>query len=194
MAKIFVNYRGGDGQNAADLLKYALSETFGADEVFLAPIMIRPGRDFERALLRGVRGCEVLLAIVGPNWLTATNASGARAIEADGDWVRREIAEAFASGARVVPVLLDGATRLTDAALPEDIERLRRCQYLRLRHADFQSDLNRIVTELARYVPRREDDQDTDQAADRVTMRARASGHGRVYQAGGDMVVNEERA
>jgi hypothetical protein len=26
VAKIFVNYRGGDGQNSADLLKYALSE------------------------------------------------------------------------------------------------------------------------------------------------------------------------
>ncbi|HEV3361700.1 MAG TPA: toll/interleukin-1 receptor domain-containing protein [Pseudonocardiaceae bacterium] len=187
MAKIFVNYRGGDGQNSADLLKYALSEKFGADEVFLAPNMIKPGSDFERELLRGVRACEVLLAVVGPNWLTATNAAGARAIEADGDWVRREIAEAFASGARVVPVLLDNATRLTDAALPDDIERLRRCQYLRLRHADFQSDLNRIVAELAKYVPRREDDQDTG----RVTMRARASGHSRVYQAGGDMVVNE---
>lgn len=187
MAKIFVNYRGGDGQNSADLLKYALSEKFGADEVFLAPNTIKPGSDFERELLRGVRTCEVLLAVVGPSWLTATNAAGARAIEADGDWVRREIAEAFASGARVVPVLLDDATRLTDAALPADIERLRRCQYLRLRHADFQSDLNRIVTELAKYLPRRDADQDTGP----TTMRARASGHGRVYQAGGDMVVNE---
>lgn len=188
MAKIFVNYRGDDGQNSAALLKYALSERFGADEVFLAPTMIPPGSDFERELLRGVRGAEVLLAVVGPAWLTVTHPSGVRAIDRDGDWVRREIAEAFAAGARVIPVLVDSAVRLTDATLPEDIEPLRRCQFLRLRHADFQSDLDRIAAELARYVPRRED---TASDSGQATMRANASGHGRVYQAGGDMVINE---
>lgn len=188
MAKIFINYRTGDGQTHAVLLKQVLSERFDDDEVFLAAGMIPPGRDFQRELLRRVRGCEVLLAVIGPGWLTAIGPAGGRALDDDTDWVRREIAEAFACGATVVPVLVDEAERLTNANLPPDIDALGKCQYLRLRHHDFESDLARITDELGKYVQR----QDMPDLESRhIGMRATASDHSRIYQAGGDQVINE---
>jgi hypothetical protein len=192
MTKIFINYRTGDEQGAAVLLKQALSGQFGDDEVFLATGMITPGSDFERELLRRVRGSEALLAIVGSGWLSAAHSSGGRALDQSADWVRREIAEAFNCGVRVVPVLIDQAERLTDATLPDDIAALCRCQYLRFRYDDFQYDLDRIVEEVVRCVPslrRGESGEPADPLA--VKMKAQATGHGRVYQAAGDQVINE---
>jgi hypothetical protein len=187
MAKIFINYRNSDA-GAAVLLKHVLSERFGDNQIFLAAGMIPPGSDFERELLLRVRGCEVLLAVIGPAWLNAIGASGGRALDDDTDWVRREIAEAFSCGATVVPVLLDQTERLTDAQLPHDIETLRKCQYIRLRQEDFQSDLDRIADELGKYAQAQDTPKSEPQG---INMQARATGHGRVHQAGRDQVINE---
>ncbi|MGH3792738.1 MAG: hypothetical protein ACRDQ9_18475 [Pseudonocardiaceae bacterium] len=46
-------------------------------------------------LLGRVRTAPVLLAVVGPRWLTATDPTGRRRIDDPDDWVRRELAEAL---------------------------------------------------------------------------------------------------
>lgn len=111
---------------------------------------------------------------------------GGRALDRPDDWVRVEISEAFRCGVTVIPVLVGEASRLTDVPLPSDIAALARCQYLRLRADDAEYDLRRIVDELEGHGLRKKSARRSD-----VTMRARASGHGRVYQAGGDQVINE---
>jgi hypothetical protein len=148
MPRIFINFRAVDEPGFAALLQRELSRTFGRTEVFHARTTIRPGEDFQVRLLEGVRRAAVLLAIVGPRWLTATHPSGGRALDHGSDWVRREIAEAFANDVRVIPVLIDDTDRLTNAPLPIDISALSRCQYLRLRHNDLEYDLARIVDSL----------------------------------------------
>ena len=116
--------------------------------MFHAGTTIRPGDNFEVRLLEGVRRAAVLLAVIGPRWLTSVHPSGGSFLDHDTDWVRREIAEAFAQDVRVVPILVDDTERLTNARLPSDIRALSRCQYLRMRHNDLEYDLARIVDSL----------------------------------------------
>ena len=87
MPDVFVNYRTGDGDEAATLLGERLSDRFGAERVFRATRSIPPGAAYGDHLLHAVRYSAVLLAVVGPGWLTHP-----RLREAD-DWVRREILE-----------------------------------------------------------------------------------------------------
>jgi TIR domain len=150
MPQIFINFRAQDEPGFAALLQRELSRTFGRSAVFHAGTTIRPGDDFEVRLLDGVRRAAVLLAVIGPRWLTAVHSPGVRLLDRDTDWVRREIAEAFAQDVRVVPILVDDTERLTNARLPSDISPLSRCQYLRLRHNDLEYDLARIVGSLVR--------------------------------------------
>jgi hypothetical protein len=152
VARIFINFRGQDEPGFAALLQRELSRTFGRHEVFYAGTTIQPGDDFQVQLLQGVRRAAVLLAVIGPRWLAAPHPLGGRALDCDTDWVRREIAEAFASDVRVIPILVDDTERLTDAWLPTDISALSRCQYLRLRHSDLEYDLARIVDNLQAIV------------------------------------------
>jgi hypothetical protein len=151
MSWIFINFRKQDEPGFAALLQRELSRYFGATAVFYASSSIRPGDDFEAGLLDGVRRANVLVAVIGSRWLTTPHESGWRAVDHGCDWVRREIAEAFACGTRVVPILINDVERLTNVALPADISRLTKCQYLRLRHDNLEYDLSRITTELGSY-------------------------------------------
>lgn len=152
MTAVFINYRN-DSAAWAVVIDRELSERFGGESVFRAPRSIRPGEDFEERLLAAVGASAILLAIVGPGWLDQ-DGDGRRRIDAVDDWVRREIAAAFTAGVPVVPILVDDTPRLSAERLPADIERLSRCQYLRLHHRNAGYDLRRIGDELAGLVPR----------------------------------------
>ncbi|MDX8048620.1 toll/interleukin-1 receptor domain-containing protein [Lentzea sp. BCCO 10_0798] len=153
MPGVFVNYRTGDGEWAAALVKRELSARFGAGQVFYASQSIRLGEDFSREILSGLRRCEVLLALIGPRWVNAVDREGVRRLDKPDDWVRREILEAFDCGLRVIPVLMDGIDPLREADLPDVLQRVARCQYLRIHHRSDDLDLPRLVDELVELVP-----------------------------------------
>jgi hypothetical protein len=152
MTGVFINFRSQDEPGFAALLQREFSRWFGAGAVFYASLTVPAGEDYELGLLHGVRQARVLVAVIGPRWLTSLDGAGVRAIDRPGDWVRREIAEAFSCGTRVIPVLVNDTGRLTGVPLPVDINRLSRCQYLRLRHEDLEHDLARIAQTVGRYL------------------------------------------
>src|SRR5215468_1852848 len=84
---VFINYRGADSHSYGALLYTDLSRCFGAELVFLDSESIPPGADFHDQLLARVRGCAVLLAVIGPQWLSTADAVGRRRIDDPQDWV-----------------------------------------------------------------------------------------------------------
>ena len=91
--------------------------------------------------------------MLGPRWLTATDPSGRRRIDDPEDWIRRELAAAFAAGVLVIPILTDDATLPTADELPADIAALAGRQFRRLRHRDAGMDLKRIITDITTMIP-----------------------------------------
>ncbi|WP_017589332.1 toll/interleukin-1 receptor domain-containing protein [Nocardiopsis ganjiahuensis] len=145
MTSCFINYRTGDGEHVALLLGRELAQRFGAEEVFRASDSIPAGSDFEQELRKAVRGCEVLVAVIGSEWLEIRGGDGRRAVDNPEDWTRWEIAAAFASGATVIPVLIEATPRLRKDDLPKELAPLASCQYRRLRHRTSSSDLDEIA-------------------------------------------------
>jgi len=145
VAGIFINYRGEDTDTTAALIDRELSARFGSDRVFLDSRSIPAGADFVEELLGRIRACSVLLVVIGPRWLIVTDAAGQRRIDDPRDWIRREIAEAFAHGLRVIPVLTGDATLPEEEALPEDIADLIRRQFVPLRRRYTAIDLAYLV-------------------------------------------------
>lgn len=162
VTKIFVNYRTDDEPFGATFIDRELSARFGPEVVFRDSRSIHLGDDFTEKILPAVRAARALLAVIGPRWLAAKDADGRSRLTKPEDWVRREIAEAFRCGVRVVPVLLD--TELpAEHDLPLEIERLARCQYVRVRHRDAEYDMRRLIVELAELVPGLDKDRLIDQ-------------------------------
>lgn len=146
MAVVFVNYRVREQGGYATLLHRELSRVFGSGQVFLASCSIPPGDDFVADIFHTLRGCEILLAVIGPRWSEFRGAP-------EHDWVHREIAEAFRCGIRVIPVLVDDAELPAEAELADGTTALARCQYVRLRHYSVESDLDQLVREIQKVAP-----------------------------------------
>jgi tetratricopeptide (TPR) repeat protein len=150
---VFINYRGEDSHSYGALLHRDLSGHFGEDLVFLDCESIPAGADFVEEMLGRVRSARVVLAVIGHRWLTTADPTGRRRIDDPQDWIHRELAEAFAAGVRVIPVLTDQAELPAAADLPADIAALSRCQYRHLRRREPTSDLARIVADLTSLDP-----------------------------------------
>ncbi|MDH6700921.1 toll/interleukin-1 receptor domain-containing protein [Streptomyces griseoviridis] len=165
MTGTFINYRTGDGGRAAEVIDERLVPVFGEDRVFRDRRSMRPGTDFPDYLRRELEQCTVLLALIGPHWLTVRDeATGARRIDVPGDYVHDEIEEALRLNKIVIPVLLD--TRLPTAdRLPRSIAGLTERQALTLREGYAHHDLDILTTELREYVPEARRKQDTDRGS-----------------------------
>ncbi|MFE3016240.1 toll/interleukin-1 receptor domain-containing protein [Streptomyces sp. NPDC059256] len=153
MTDVFVNYRTGDEESAAAMIARELVRRFGEDPIFFASSSIEIGQRFPKELVRAMKECEALLAVIGPRWAEVRGANGRPAIEAEQDWTRREIQTALDRGILVIPVLVGRATRIDSAVLPDDLRELADCQYKRFDHRNSGPDLTALGDDLARLLP-----------------------------------------
>src|SRR5882724_4143611 len=127
MRGIFISYRREDAAGYAGRLYDRLAAHFGPDRVFMDVEGIEPGVDFVDAIERAVGSCEVLIVIIGKDWL-AVDGAGKRRLDDPGDFVRIETAAALARHIRVVPVLVDEAAMPSADQLPANLAPLARRQ------------------------------------------------------------------
>ncbi|TCO48920.1 toll/interleukin-1 receptor domain-containing protein [Actinocrispum wychmicini] len=152
MTQIFLNYRTEDEKFGVALLDEMLSQRFGTAAVFLAAKSIDLGVPWEQAMFDAVTGSDVLLAIIGRNWLTATNEHGERRLDDPADFVRREIQLALEHGKQVIPVRLD-VPRVRAEHLPDDLKALTTLQDIEVRFRNRELDVNRLADKLREQVP-----------------------------------------
>lgn len=101
MAKIFICYRREDSDVAAGRIYDRLKAHFGDGHVFMDVDDIPLGVDFRAHLEQQIRDCNILIAVIGPRWLTLRDGQDRRRLEAPQDYVRTEIELALA---REIPV------------------------------------------------------------------------------------------
>src|SRR5262245_57803439 len=107
--KIFINYRRDDSIATAGRLHDRLAPAFGRDNIVMDVDNIPFGIDFEEHLNSQVATCDVMLVVIGPNWLNAKDDTGQPRLQHPDDFVAIEIAAALKRNTRVIPVLVDGA-------------------------------------------------------------------------------------
>jgi hypothetical protein len=155
MAGIFINYRRDDAPGVAGRLGDRLAKSFSRRAIFMDVDAMRPGLDFVKQLEEQVSKCDVLLAIIGPNWAKAADEKGQRRLDSDRDYVRIEIASALKREIPVIPVLVNGATMPAEDDLPGDLKPLVNRHALELRHTRFDGDSAAIIDGLTRVMPQR---------------------------------------
>ena len=141
----FISYRREEASGHAGRLYDVLLTRFQPDHVFMDVDAIPPGVDFEEYIQAAVSRCDVLLAIIGPRWLTLTDDMGVRRLDDPGDFVRLEIEAALKRDVRVVPVLIQGSRMPRSDDLPESIRPLARRNALELSDARFRFDAERLI-------------------------------------------------
>jgi hypothetical protein len=127
-----------------------LSQHFGRDNLFM-DVAIALGLDFVEAIQNAVGSCDVLLAVIGGQWLTNTDPLGHRRLDNPEDFVRLEITTALERRIRVIPVLVGGASMPRSPELPDVLQPLARRQALVVGN-HFHPDVDLLIAELERVL------------------------------------------
>jgi hypothetical protein len=149
---VFISYRRDDSAGYAGRIADSFTEQFGEDRVFRDIDSIEPGLDFAEAIESAVGSSDVLIAVIGRNWLTATDPAGRKRLEDANDYVRLEIVAALQRNIRVIPLLVQGGSMPSADELPDDLASLARRNAFELHDTSWRDDVRRLTGVLGRVI------------------------------------------
>jgi hypothetical protein len=129
---IFLSYRRDDADEAASLLQVSLGLFLPGTPVFRDSSSIMPGDEWRTEIDDRLRSSAVLLALIGPGWLTAEDEEGNRRLDDPDDVLAGEIALALNLGMPVIPVLVKDAQMPSAEQLPQRLRELAGKQFHQL--------------------------------------------------------------
>ena len=138
--RVFISYRREETACAAGWLFDRLVDRFGRGQIFKDIDSIQLGDDFVEVITTAVASCDVLLALIGEQWLTITDEHGTARLENPDDYLRLEIEAALTRDVRVIPILVAGARMPRPDQLPPSLAKLVRRHALELSPSHFESD------------------------------------------------------
>ncbi|MEM7139482.1 MAG: toll/interleukin-1 receptor domain-containing protein [Actinomycetota bacterium] len=159
MARVFVSYRRADGRLGVDWIAERLGQLDAIDGVETAfhDVGLRAGDHFPTALETEIADCEIVVAVIGPNWEGRREDGTARIRDAD-DWVVREIDAAFRQEKIIIPVMIDDAMIPAAADLHPSIDALGEYHGLPLQSGEH---LDEIVEHIADHLAEKDRDAAT---------------------------------
>jgi hypothetical protein len=141
---IAISYRRDDSLPIAGRLYDRLQAKFGKRNVFMDFDSIPAGVDFREQIKQTIERANLVIAVIGPDWLGEKGSS--RRIDDPADFVRLEIAYALSRGIPVIPLLVDETPMPKAEKLPPDIEALAFRNALPLDSGiDFHSHTDRLI-------------------------------------------------
>jgi hypothetical protein len=146
--KIFINYRRSLNLTEAQLLQKVLQRHFGKSRVFLDISGLEGGEHWLHKLETQVDLSAAMVCLIPEGWLEAKDEKGGRRLDNPNDFVRFEIARAFARTIPVLPLRLDGASIPDTSELPLNLQQLAFQQAMLLRRESFDDDGDRIARRL----------------------------------------------
>ena len=210
MPKIFISYRRNDSGGRAGRLYDRLIDRFGQGQVFMDVDTIRPGLDFVEVVQEAVASCDALIAVIGDEWLGASDDNGRRRLENPEDLVRLEIATALERDIRVIPVLVQGAQMPVATDLPEGLEALARRNSVEVSDTSFRTDIDQLIKALEAPTSKRLADivfveptqrsgtgfvgREREMANLRAALEEALSGQGRLVMLVGEPGIGKTRA
>jgi hypothetical protein len=152
MVNVFLSYRREDSAGYTGRLHDRFIERWGQSRVFWDLDTIEPGDDFVEVIDRTLAQCAVMVAVIGPRWLTATDAAGRRRIDQPSDYHRIEIERALQRRIRIIPTLVGGAHMPTENELPESLYALARRNAVEVSDKRFNYDAEMLADAVDRIL------------------------------------------
>jgi hypothetical protein len=118
--KIVVSYRRTDSAMAGRIFD-RLAQHFGKSSLFIDIDDVPFGVDFRKHIDDALQSSDLMIAVVGRNWVGAQGDGKAR-IENAADPVRVELETALRRNLNIIPVLLDGVSMPDPGELPASIQ------------------------------------------------------------------------
>ena len=173
--QIFISYRRDDAAYVTGHINDLLRKEFGDEAVFTDVDNIALGVDFRAVLDQTVSQCQVLLAVIGAEWLTVSDQDGRSRLEDPADFVRIEIESALKRDVPVIPLLVSGAKMPAAEDLPDSLRDFAFRNGTQIRPApDFNVDMARLIKNLQRHFDEIRTEATTDPIQDRELNEERS--------------------
>lgn len=149
MIKVFISYRRDDSLDITGRIEDNLRHHFGDEQVFRDLNSIPAGAIFSDYIRQQIEFYDVVLVIIGKNWLDIKDKLGQRRIDHPTDLVRIEVEMALRQNKRVIPILVDNAKIPNELELPPSIRNLmiRNFTYVR-QDPSFRDDIKRLINDI----------------------------------------------
>lgn len=145
--KVFISYRRSDSAASTGRIYEKLASELGSKNVFKDVYSIPLGSNFKDYIYREVSESDVLLAIMGNNWL-GKNDEGNRILSPN-DFVRLEILTAIESNTLILPVFVSNSKMPAEDDLPEELKSIIYLNGINVRtDPDFNEDMKRLISSL----------------------------------------------
>jgi hypothetical protein len=95
MPRIFISYRRTDSQTISGRVHDRLEKVFADKNVFKDVNDILAGKDFRLVLQDAAQQCDIMLVVIGKQWLNSSNDKGSRRLDDPNDFVRIEVETAL---------------------------------------------------------------------------------------------------
>jgi TIR domain len=179
--RLFICYRREDAGGRAGRLYDSLTARLGEENIFMDIDTIRAGENFPLVIDRELDSCDVLLALIGPKWLTAKDNAGRRRLDNPKDFVRLEIEHALRrKDVTVVPLLVHDAEMPQARDLPRTLGHLCDKNAFEISDNRWRSDIDKLLDSIARAVAEERRDEAARLEAERIVeQKARQETVGR---------------
>lgn len=149
---VFVSYRRNPDAAEATLVDKTITSTFASEGKERVSVFRdtrqRLGNEWPSEVEKAVTSSDLLVALIGPDWLSTLDRYGRRRIDDPNDWVRRELELAFEADVDVIPIAFGGAEVPRPVALPPSIAQISERQGLVVRGEYWDDDLQPLLREL----------------------------------------------
>lgn len=151
MNHIFISYRRSDAAGHAGRLFDRLANWYGQETIFFDRESMAGGELFSARIEAAIRQARVVLVVIGPEWLNATNRER---LHRDHDVVRQEVALGLslattAAGPLIIPLLCGEAAMPMAADLPADLHSLLSHHAHTLTESEYGPAFQRLLHRLA---------------------------------------------
>lgn len=146
---IFISYRRKDTLSLVGRIHDKLVKEYGEEHVFLDFDTIPLGVNYLDHIKKELSKCDILLLIIGPNWLQSGNEG--RTLWGNDDYLHLELKTALDRHIPIIPILVNGAIMPEKEDLPTELNDLHYYQAIAVDVAkDFHSHTDYLIKEINR--------------------------------------------
>ena len=149
---IFLNYRKIDSTPETRSLKVIFDQVFGVDSTFLDNYTIYSGEEWPEKIKFELFNSQILIVVIGPDWLKVNDSFGNKLLDNTNDWVRIEIEKALYNKIDIIPILVAGAKIPLAEDLPNSIKEICNYQFYELRDSHWKIDIIPIINRIEKFV------------------------------------------
>jgi TIR domain len=151
--QIFICYRRADSAWVAERIYDRLIQKFGEDAVFKDVDSIPLGVNFKQHIDSVIKQCNVVIAVIGKNWVGETTERGERSIDNPRDYIRIEIESALERDIPIIPLIVQNASIPSDEDLPPSLKELSYRSGMSISNdPHFHTDMDRLIRSLEFYL------------------------------------------